>query len=405
MGDASSQDEARFTRLARAIAGESLPVALVDLDAVDANAETLARPIARRQKTLRVATKSLRCPALLRHVARAASPTSRGFMCFTPREAAFLWSLGLPDLLVAYPSMSTLELDALAAANRTGADIAITADDEAHLALASSAAKTHGTTIRVLVDVDTSYRPVARVVIGVQRSPLRAPDAIARFAASIARHQGLRFGGVLAYEAHVAGLPDNVDASPFRGRATIALKARAHTAVVAQRAAIVRALASHDLRAEIFNGGGSGSVESSSDDASLTEVAAGSGFLDSHLFDGYRGLTLLPAVFFALQVTRRPRDGVVTCQSGGFVASGAAGRNRAPIVAWPPDGRLTSLEGAGEVQTPVVTSRRLALGDVVFLRHAKAGELAEHFTEYLLVRGDRVVERAPTYRGMGQAFH
>ncbi len=398
-------DEARFERFARAIAGESLPVAVVDLDAVDANVATLVRPLAARAKTLRIATKSVRCPALLRHVARAASPTSRGFMCFTPREAAFLWSLGLPDLLVAYPSMSAPELDALAAANRTGADIAITADDEAHLALASAAARRHATTIRVLVDVDTAYRPVAKVVIGVQRSPLHAPDRIARFAASIARHEGLSFGGVLAYEAHIAGLPDNVGTSPLRGHAKIALKGRAHAAVVAQRAAIVRALADHGLRAEIFNGGGSGSVESSSDDASLTEVAAGSGFLDSHLFDGYRGIALVPAVFFALQVTRRPRDGVVTCQSGGFMASGASGPSRAPIVAWPPDGKLTSLEGAGEVQTPILTRRSLALGDAVFLRHAKAGELAEHFVEYLFVRGDRIVERAPTYRGMGQSFH
>jgi D-serine deaminase-like pyridoxal phosphate-dependent protein len=44
------------------------------------------------------------------------------------------------------------------------------------------------------------------------------------------------------------------------------------------------------------------------------------------------------------------------------------------------------------------------LGDPVFFRHAKAGELAEHFAEYLLVRGSRIEGRVPTYRGMGKCF-
>ena len=81
----------------------------------------------------------------------------------------------------------------------------------------------------------------------------------------------------------------------------------------------------------LFNGGGTGSVAWSAEDPALTEVAAGSGFLDSHLFDGFRGLALEPAAFFALQVTRRPAPGLVTCQGGGFVASGAAGPDRLPL--------------------------------------------------------------------------
>ena len=64
------------------------------------------------------------------------------------------------------------------------------------------------------------------------------------------------------------------------------------------------------------------------------------------------------------------------------------------------------LEGAGEVQTPISlkTSQIVNLGDPIFFRHAKAGELAEHFNDYLFVRGDVVVERAKTYRGLGHAF-
>jgi D-serine deaminase-like pyridoxal phosphate-dependent protein len=56
------------------------------------------------------------------------------------------------------------------------------------------------------------------------------------------------------------------------------------------------------------------------------------------------------------------------------------------------------------VQTPVAVPHDIALGDPIFFRPAKAGELAEHVAEYLLVRGDRVVGRAPTYRGLGHVF-
>jgi D-serine deaminase-like pyridoxal phosphate-dependent protein len=68
--------------------------------------------------------------------------------------------------------------------------------------------------------------------------------------------------------------------------------------------------------------------------------------------------------------------------------------------------QLLPLEGAGEVQTPLrlPAGVELALGEPVFFRHAKAGELAEHFNEYLLVRGDRIEARIPTYRGLGRCF-
>jgi D-serine deaminase-like pyridoxal phosphate-dependent protein len=138
----------------------------------------------------------------------------------------------------------------------------------------------------------------------------------------------------------------------------------------------------------------------------LTEVTAGSGFLASHLFDGFRGLDLTPAAYFALEVVRRPTERIVTCHGGGYVASGASGRDRLPVPALPAGLRLLSLEGAGEVQTPLELprGRTLRLGDPVFFRHAKAGELAEHFTEYLLVRGSRLEGRVPTYRGLGKCF-
>jgi D-serine deaminase-like pyridoxal phosphate-dependent protein len=185
------------------------------------------------------------------------------------------------------------------------------------------------------------------------------------------------------------------------------MKAASRADVAKRRDRIARALAAAGLTPAIFNGGGTGSIRASAHEEVLTEVTAGSGFLDSHLFDAYRNLTLEPAAYFALQVVRRPSEGMVTCHGGGYVASGSWGRDRLPVPTLPAGLRLTTLEGAGEVQTPLELHQhdiQLALGDPVFFRHAKAGELAEHFAEYLMVRGFRVEGRAATYRGLARCF-
>ena len=96
----------------------------------------------------------------------------------------------------------------------------------------------------------------------------------------------------------------------------------------------------------------------------------------------------------------------MTVLGGGYVASGIADISRLPTP-WLPEGlTLDSQEGAGEVQTPLhgAAAGGLALGDRVWFRHAKAGELAERFEEFLLVRGSEIVDRVPTYRGEGKTF-
>jgi D-serine deaminase-like pyridoxal phosphate-dependent protein len=169
------------------------------------------------------------------------------------------------------------------------------------------------------------------------------------------------------------------------------------------RAAVVEALRARGLNPVVFNGGGSGSLPTSLAEDALTEVTAGSAFLCGHLFDHYASIEFEPAAYFALQVVRRAAPDIVACHGGGWIASGAAGADRLPVPTHPSGMSLLAVEGAGEVQTPVRVppSVSLALGEPVFFRHAKAGELAEHVNEYLLVREGRIIERAPTYRGLG----
>jgi D-serine deaminase-like pyridoxal phosphate-dependent protein len=400
-----------YHRYREAIRGEALPLALVDLDALERNVDALVAPVRARGKTLRVASKSVRCAALLRAILARGGAAMRGVMAFSPAEACFLAGEGFADVLVAYPTAQPGDARLVAAAIAGGATIALTADAAEHLAVASAAAAEAGVRIPVVVDVDVSYRPLGegrtRLHVGVRRSPLRDPLEVASFVEAILADRRLAFGGLLAYEAHLAGIPDVDARAPVQAGVKRALKALAREPVRAQRRAIARELERRGIALPLFDGGGTGSVAWSAEDPVLSEVAVGSGFLDSHLFDGFRGLALEPAAFFALQVTRRPGPGLITCQSGGFVASGASGPDRLPLP-WLPEGlELLDLEGAGEVQTPLAVppGLRVELGDPVFFRHAKAGELAEHFADYALLRGDRVEARVPTYRGAGRCFH
>jgi D-serine deaminase-like pyridoxal phosphate-dependent protein len=157
---------------------------------------------------------------------------------------------------------------------------------------------------------------------------------------------------------------------------------------------------------ELWNSGGSGDVAEAAADPVVTEVAAGSGLLVPGLFDHYRSFAPRPAAYYALPVVRRPGRGVATVTGGGFVASGAMGRDRAPSPWAPPGLSLTSTEGAGEVQTPLTGpgADALAVGDRGWFRHAKSGELMEHTDLVHLVRGEVVEASVPTYRGCGPAW-
>lgn len=395
-----------YHRYEAAIAGEPLPVALIDLDALERNVDTLVAPVRRAGKTLRVASKSVRCVEILRRIVARGGGAIRGVMAFSPAEAGYLVDEGFDDVLVAYPTAQASDAALIAEANRR-ARVAIAADAPEHLALLAAAAERAGVRVPVIVDVDVSYRPLGdRVHVGVRRSPLRSPEAVAELAEAVQRSPHLVFAGLMAYEAHIAGVPDHNPLAPLLDGAKRALKRLSRGPLREQRAAVRRALERRGIAVPLFNGGGTGSVAWSADDPALTEVAAGSGFVDSHLFDGFDGLALQPAAFFALQITRRPGPGFVTCQGGGLIASGAPGPDRLPVPYLPAGLSLVGLEGAGEVQTPLVVPEglRLELGAPVFFRHAKAGELAERFTSYLLVRGDRVESRALTYRGAGRCF-
>ncbi|MCK6547632.1 alanine racemase [Myxococcota bacterium] len=400
---------ARWRRYSAALAAEAPPAALVDVALFDANVARTLTLVAPSKKRLRVASKSIRSIPLLSRVRALTGDVMIGVMSYAVREAAHLVAHGFHDVLVAYPTVHPKNLALLAElAARPGVSVSIVADSEVHVAALEDAARVKGVRIPVLVDLDVSLRALGGALhLGVRRSPIHDVDAVLALAERIARSRHLVLDGVMAYEAQIAGVTDASPFTPLMDPAKRMMKELSRTPVERTRDAIARGFTRRGLPLRVFNGGGTGSLAWCVHEPALTEVTVGSAFLDGHLFDYYQDVKWEPAACFALEVVRVPGPGLVTCHGGGYVASGEAGRDRLPRPYLPPGLALVDLEGAGEVQTPLRVGGSdvaLAPGALVFLRHAKAGELAEHFDEYLLVDVDRVVGRATTYRGEGQRF-
>ena len=385
-----------------ALAGRRLPAAFVDLDALAANlADLRARAGA---LPIRLVTKSVRCVAILRRVLASGTPF-RGLMCYSPAEAAWLASLGFDDLLVAYPSVEPDDLRAVAAQVRAGRTIALMVDSAAQVQRIAAIARAEGVVQPLAIDLDMSS-DFPGLHFGVFRSPVDGPAAAVALAAEIARHPSLRLDGLMGYESQIAGLMDEVPGQRAKNAVIRLLKRRSIPEVNERRRATVAALAAAGHALRFVNGGGTGSFESTRADASVTELAAGSGLYVPTLFDHYRAFRGRPAAGFALAVTRAPASGIVTCAGGGYPASGPGGADRLPRPWLPAGCTLVATEGAGEVQTPVRLPAGVALapGDPLLFRHAKAGELCERFNELLLIEGGVVVDTVATYRGDGKCF-
>jgi D-serine deaminase-like pyridoxal phosphate-dependent protein len=327
-------------------------------------------------------------------------------MTFSLRESLWLGEAGFEDLLLGYPTVDRTALARLGALDVDSPPI-LMIDSAEQLDLIDAAAPPAGRArpIRVCLDFDTSLVVAgSRVRIGPKRSPLRTPADVAALARTVVARPGFELAGLMGYEGHVAGV-GNRPPNPIVGAGVRAMQRAAIPQLAERRAAVVAAVRAV-APVPLVNGGGTGSLETTAAEPAVTEVTAGSGLFGPALFDHFRAFRPRPAALFCVPVVRRPAGGVVTLLGGGYPASGPAGRDRLPVPYLPAGLKLTALEGAGEVQTPVTGRAAAALrpGDRVYLRHAKAGELCERFASLLLLEGDRVVDEVPTYRGDGHAF-
>ncbi|HEU4462301.1 MAG TPA: amino acid deaminase/aldolase [Solirubrobacterales bacterium] len=392
-------------RYERVFADVEAPFAFVDLEAMWANADSMLERAA--GKSVRVASKSVRSRALLSAILGRDS-RFRGLMTYTLPETLWLAEQGFENLLLAYPTADVGALEELAlrsAANPEGAPI-VMVDCVEHLEMIESVLGKGAPPLRVCIDVDASWWWLGgRVKVGPKRSPIHTVEQAVALAREIEKRPQIELDALMAYEGQIAGVGDRPPGQWRRGAAIRFMQKRSVAELAQRRRAIVSALGEF-VELEIVNGGGTGSLELTAAEEAVTEVTAGSGFYAPALFDHYSRFRLTPAAGFALPIVRKPASGVATALGGGYLASGAGDETRLPAT-WLPEGlELDSDEGAGEVQTPLLgpAAESLNVGDRVYMRHAKAGELCERFDTLFLVEGDEIVDEVPTYRGEGKTF-
>ncbi|MGO1912183.1 MAG: amino acid deaminase/aldolase [Corynebacterium sp.] len=379
-----------------AVAHLDAPFSVLDLDSALANAADMVRRAA--GTPIRLATKSVRVRGLIERL--LALDGVQGLLSYSLGEAMWLVDEGVcDDVLVAYPSADRQLLHRLMCGETYLRSVTVMVDSVEHLDFIDAVVPpTERGVLRVCIDVDASLS-FGPVHLGARRSPVHTVEQARALAEAVSDRDGFRLVGLMAYEGQIAG---TTDTSPL----VTAVKRVSARELAGRRAAIVEAVQAVDGELEFVNGGGTGSIESTTAEEVVTEIGAGSGVVGPGLFDHYSAFRPVSAQWFVLPVVRRPAPDIVTVAGGGRIASGPPGADRVPVVDYPRGLRMSATEGAGEVQTPLRgdVAAAMDLGDHVWFRHAKAGEQAEFAESVLVVSDGDIIDEWPTYRGEGRSF-
>lgn len=378
------------------------PCAYLHVESLENNIKSILQMSG--DKKIRIASKSIRSVAVLKMIMEY-SERFQGVMCFTADEALYLHEQDFDDLFIAYPIWDETQLRKICQLVKNGAIITVTIDSTEHLQHLERIAKDENGSFLVAIDIDLSTQ-FPGLHFGVYRSPLRTVTDVMALIKQINQSSYVKLDGLIGYEAQIAGVVDKAPKQQMKNNLVHLLKRRSIKEIKQKRSAIMKALQNEGVFVRFFNGGGTGSMLTTQEEEAVTELTVGSGFYNSHLFDKYTSFQLAPAVGFAIEITRKPKENIYTCLGGGYVASGAAGKDKLPEIYLPKGAKLTVNEGAGEVQTPVIYKGPipLQLGDPIILRHSKAGELCERFHYLHIIKGNRVIDQYTTYRGDGKCF-
>ncbi|MGZ0211608.1 MAG: amino acid deaminase/aldolase [Actinomycetales bacterium] len=393
--------DAYWQGLADATDALDAPYGVISLEALSHNAADMVRRAS--GVPIRVASKSIRVRAVMDAVLEL--DDFRGVLAYTLSEALWLAET-IDDVVVGYPSVDRAAIAALGTSPALAERVTLMIDSVEHLDFIDSVlSPQHRETIRVCIDIDASFQSPLLGHVGAHRSPVRSAAQARALASTVGDRAGFTLVGVMAYEAQIAGVGNRPPGKPVFGRLLDVVQAASAKELRERRGEIVASVR-EIAELEFVNGGGTGSLESTADDSSVTEIAAGSGLFGPHLFDQYSHFTPAPAAAFALAVGRKFSSQIATMHGGGWIASGDPSPDRMPQPAWPEGLKFLPREGAGEVQSPLTgpAAEHLEVGDRVWFRHTKAGELSEHLTEFAVVAEGRIIDTVPTYRGEGKAF-
>jgi D-serine deaminase-like pyridoxal phosphate-dependent protein len=175
-----------------------------------------------------------------------------------------------------------------------------------HLSLLDEVGKRNGIVLSACLEIDMAYRPFGSDIVhlGLRRSPLRTTAQAIELIQQAKAFPNVKIDSVMGYEGHIAGTNDDVPRQGLKNAFLRALKNASVKELSSRRQAVIRSIKEAGVELRLINGGGSGSLVSTSRDESVTEATIGSGLYASGLFHHFREVKYQPSAFFALQVVR-----------------------------------------------------------------------------------------------------
>ena len=403
-----------------------IPAMIIDIDIFRENVKILASHAKKYNKTLRMATKSIRVPYLIDY-ALTVSDVLKGFMCFSVFEASKLYEYGQTtknkdkynDFLIAYPTIQKHDIYEAYNLAQKGVIISLMVDCVEHLNIIEEYChKCNDNTnkfnqVGICIDLDMSYRISNIIRLGAHRSCIHNCNDLKPILNKLKTCKYIALNGVMGYEASVAGVTDNNPYNSIPNFIVQLLKPIFQRDCNNRRKNMVNFIKSYNIPTcngtFFINGGGTGNIHICSQDNIITEVTAGSGMIQSKIFDYFVNSQCQCAGIFGLQITRiSNNEKYIVCQSGGFIGSGEISKDKEPVCYLPNNIIIDCYksEGFGEVQTPLKVNNVNIFkhGDPVFFRSAKAGEISERFNTYIIKSGNKYIKNVKTYRGFGWNF-
>ncbi|WP_035715912.1 DSD1 family PLP-dependent enzyme [Azorhizobium doebereinerae] len=349
------------------------PALILDLDAFEANLDTMAARLAPTGAKLRAHAKTHKSAVIARlQMARGAV----GQCVQKVGEAEALAHAGIDDILVSNEVVSPRKLARLAALSPI-ARVQVCADDPAMVPVLEAAAAAAGIRLSVLVEIE----------VGARRCGLEPGAPAAELAARIAASKHLAFGGLQAYFGSAQH-----KRQPEERRAAIAFAG----ACVERTLEHLRA---HHLDCPIVGGGGTGTFAFEAGSGLWTEIQAGSYiFMDADYARNIEPPPFRHSLFVLAQVMSAPAgSGRAVVDAGHKAAPIDSGF---PVVFGRPD---LAYVGASD-EHGVIEARDgalPALGEKLRLIPGHCDPTVDRYDWYVGVRGGRVECLWPvTARGM-----
>ena len=278
------------------------PALCVDLDIMQRNLDKMAGIILGACKNWRPHTKGQKIPALA-HKEIAAG--AMGVTCAKLGEAEVMAGAGIRDILIANQIVGRDKVTRLANI-QPHADVMVAVDSRENAREISQAAEAKGVRVRVLVEVN----------VGLNRAGVEPGEAVVQLSDYAAGLPGLKYSGVMGWEAHATTILD-----PEKKREVI-------TRDIGRLVASAEKCREAGLPASIVSCGGTGTYWVTCTISGVTEIQAGGGiFHDIHYADHY-GVDHEFAMTMMTTVVSRPTSTRLVVDAGHKTMNGNMGSPR-----------------------------------------------------------------------------